>query len=131
MRKTNKNKTISFRVNEQTFESLQHIAKENGMSLSTVFRDYVRMFVERRGQVRVVPEDPLTDSDAGFPPRIEVPTSFLRDHERLELEAGHLREQLAEYKRYISALREREAESEVIFLEDLDAENDAIDSWNI
>ena len=96
MRKTNKNKTISFRVNEQTFESLQHIAKENGMSLSTVFRDYVRMFVERRGQVRVVPEDPLTDSDAGFPPRIEVPTSFLRDHERLELEAGHLREQLAE-----------------------------------
>ena len=101
------------------------------MSLSTVFRDYVRMFVERRGQVRVVPEDPLTDSDAGFPPRIEVPTSFLRDHERLELEAGHLRAQLAESKRYISALRERETESEVIFLEDLDAENDAIDSWNI
>tara|TARA_A100001037_G_scaffold158341_1_gene142755 strand:- start:10737 stop:11132 length:396 start_codon:yes stop_codon:yes gene_type:complete len=131
MRKTNKNKTISFRVNEQTFEALQHIAKENGMSLSTVFRDYVRMFVERKGQVRVVPEDPLTDSDAGFPPRVEVPTSFLRDHERLELEAGHLRQQLAELKRYISALREREAESEIIFLEDIDAENDAIDSWSI
>jgi hypothetical protein len=131
MKETNKNKTISFRVNESTFESLQQISKENGMSLSAVFRDYVRMFVERRGQVRVVAEDPLTDSDAGFPPRVEVPTSFLRDHERLELETEHLRAQLAEYKRYITSIQSREAESEVIFLEDLDAENDLTNSWKL
>jgi len=46
---------------------------------------------------------------------------FIREHERLELEADHLREQLDEYKRYVNHLREQlEGDDEVIHLDDLD-----------
>jgi len=124
----NKNKTISFRVNEDAFETLREIAEERDISLSAVFRDYVDMLVAHDGQVRVVPEHELenmggegsgTDS---FPPKVEVPKSFIREHERLELEADHLREQLDEHKRYVNYLREQleSEDEEVIQLEDLD-----------
>jgi regulator of replication initiation timing len=55
-----------------------------------------------------------------------VPKSFIREHERLELEADHLREQLEEHKRYVNYLREQveDEEEEVIQLEDLDADAD-------
>jgi regulator of replication initiation timing len=53
-----------------------------------------------------------------------VPKSFIREHERLELEAEHLREQLDEHKGYVNYLREQLEEQnddeEVIQLEDLD-----------
>jgi predicted transcriptional regulator len=52
-----------------------------------------------------------------------VPKSFVREHERLELEAEHLREQLEEHKRYVTKLRQQLDEmdqDEVIHLEDLD-----------
>ena len=52
----NKNKTVSFRVNEDAFETLQEIAEERDLSLSAVFRDYVDMLVAHDGQVAVVPE---------------------------------------------------------------------------
>jgi hypothetical protein len=119
----NKNKTVSFRVNEDAFETLREIAEERDLSLSAVFRDYVDMLVAHDGQIRVVPEhefDAKTD-DTEFPPTVEVPKSFVREHERLELEAEHLREQLDEHKRYVNHLRERlEDEEDVIQLEDLD-----------
>jgi len=120
----NKNKTVSFRVNEETFERLRGVAEDRGLSLSAVFRDYVDTFVANDGQVRVVPEGAIGDPDAGFPPMVEVPTSFIRDHERLELESEHLREQLEEHKRYVTALRQEleERDEDVIFLEDLDEE---------
>ena len=129
----NKNKTISFRVNEDAFETLREIAEERDISLSAVFRDYVDTLVAHDGQVRVVPEHELTagsatDADSpaeSFPPKVEVPKSFVREHERLELEAEHLREQLDEYKRYVTALsQELEAreDEEIIQLEDLDGE---------
>ena len=126
----NKNKTVSFRVNEETFEALREIAEEHDLSLSAVFRDYVDTFVAHEGQVRVVPEDAHGDDESGFPPKVEVPTSYLREHERLqleveslELETEHLRETLEEYESYVTALRERmEADDDVIFLEDLDEE---------
>ena len=120
----NKNKTVSFRVSEETFEELRRTAEEHDVSLSAVFRDYVDTFVAHDGQVRVVPEQTVGDPESGFPPTVEVPTSFIRDHERLELEAEHLREQLEEHKRYVSALREQleAAEEDVIYLEDLDEE---------
>ncbi|MFB6353900.1 MAG: CopG family transcriptional regulator [Halobacteriales archaeon] len=119
----NKNKTVSFRVNEETFEELRQVAEQEDLSLSAVFRDYVDTFVAHDGQVRVVPEEPMGDAEDGFPPTVEVPTSFIRDHERLELEAEHLREQLEEYKRYVNALREElEADEDVVYLEDLDEE---------
>jgi regulator of replication initiation timing len=54
---------------------------------------------------------------------VEVPKSFIREHERLELEAEHLREQLDEYKQYVTKLSqqlEEYDEEEVIMLEDLD-----------
>jgi cell shape-determining protein MreC len=122
----NKNKTVSFRVNEETFEELRQVAEEADLSLSAVFREYVDTFVAHDGQVRVVPEQTVGDPDSGFPPTVEVPTSFIRDHERLELEAEHLREQLEEHKRYVNALREQveAAEEDVIYLEDLDEELD-------
>ena len=121
----NKNKTISFRVNEDAFETLREIAEERDLSLSAVFRDYVDMLVAHDGQVQVVPEHELNEAsggDASFPPKVEVPKSFVREHERLELEAEHLREQLDEHKRYVNHLREQLEDDgeDVIQLEDLD-----------
>jgi hypothetical protein len=125
----NKNKTISFRVNEDAFEALRDIAEERDISLSAVFRDYVDTLVAHDGQVRVVPETELADAgddDEPFPPKVKVPKSFVREHERLELEAEHLREQLEEHKRYVNYLREQveDGTDEVIQLEDLDGEPD-------
>jgi hypothetical protein len=127
----NKNKTISFRVNEDAFETLREIAEERDISLSAVFRDYVDMLVAHDGQVQAVPEHELErlrdGSDAEqFPPTVAVPKSFVREHERLELEADHLREQLQEHKEYIDYLQEQlEADDEeIIHLEDLDDEDD-------
>lgn len=126
----NKNKTISFRVNEDAFEALQAIAEERDISLSAVFRDYVDQLVEHDGQVEVVPEDDLEartsgdEEDVSFPPTVEVPKQFVREHERLELEAEHLREQLDEYKGYVNDLQDRleDEEDEVLLLDELDDE---------
>ncbi|ADJ13750.1 ribbon-helix-helix protein, CopG family [Halalkalicoccus jeotgali] len=123
----NKNKTISFRVNEDVFETLREIAEERDISLSAVFRDYVDTLVAHDGQVQVVPEHELAGETADeFPPKVEVPKSFIREHERLELEAEHLRDQLDEHKRYITQLRQQlddEDVSDVVHLEELDREN--------
>ncbi len=125
----NKNKTISFRVNEDTFDALRDIAEERDLSLSAVFRDYVDSLVAHDGQVRVVPENqPESVESEEFPPKVEVPKSFVREHERLELEAEHLRDQLEEHKKYIDHLREQvESDGdveEVIHLEELDGDDD-------
>jgi hypothetical protein len=128
----NKNKTISFRVNQDAFEKLKEIAEQRDLSLSAVFRDYVDTLVAHDGKVRVVPEHEIDDSgpsedSAEFPPKVEVPKSFVREHERLELEAEHLRDQLEEYKQYVTHLRaevEEEDAEEVIRLEDLDGDED-------
>lgn len=121
---SNKNKTVSFRVDEDSFEKLRAIAEERDLSLSAMFRDYVDMLVAHDGKVEVVPEHETTDTaDDEFPPTVEVSTSFVREHERLELEAEHLREQLDEYKEYVTTLRERldeEDDEEIIQLEELD-----------
>src|SRR6056297_3166531 len=104
----NKNKTISFRVNEDTFDALRDIAEERDLSLSAVFRDYVDSLVAHDGRVRVVPEnEPEATDGEEFPPKVEVPKSFVREHERLELEAQHLRDQLEEHKAYIDHLRDQ------------------------
>jgi hypothetical protein len=122
-----KNKTISFRVSEDKFETLREIADERDLSLSAVFRDYVDMLVAHDGQVEVVPEHQLNESASSdtetFPPKVEVPKSFVREHERLELEAEHLREQLEEHKRYVTRLRQQLDEhdqEDVVQLEELD-----------
>ncbi|MFW5950109.1 MAG: CopG family transcriptional regulator [archaeon] len=127
----NKNKTISFRVSEEKFETLREIAEERDLSLSVVFRDYVDMLVDHNGKVEVVPEHELNSGEESdeesFPPKVEVPKAFIREHERLELEADHLREQLEEYRRYVTTLREEvEADNgeDVILLEDLDGETE-------
>ena len=125
----NKNKTISFRVNEDAFETLREIAEERDISLSAVFRDYVDMLVAHDGQVQVVPEHELEqlrngDAAESFPPTVEVSKSFVREHERLELEADHLREQLDEHKQYVSYLREQleASDDDIIQLEELDGD---------
>ncbi len=129
----NKDKTLSFRVSEDAYRELTTIAEDRDISMSKVMRDYVDMLVAHDGRISVVPEHQATqaaDVDEEFPPTVEVSTSFVREHERLELEAEHLREQLDEYKRYVTALREQlEAaeDEEVIRLEDLDNEIDTSD----
>jgi len=126
----NKNKTISFRVNEDAFETLREIAEERDISLSAVFRDYVETLVAHDGQVQVVPEHEINEASSdteSFPPKVEVPKSFVREHERLELEAEHLREQLDEYKRYVTKLSQQledEENDDVIQLEDLDGDTE-------
>ncbi|MFC7176798.1 ribbon-helix-helix protein, CopG family [Halosegnis marinus] len=134
----NKNKTISFRVNEDAFETLREIAEERDISLSAVFRDYVETLVAHDGQVQVVPEHEINGSTASdaesFPPKVEVPKSFVREHERLELEAEHLREQLDEYKRYVTKLSQQLDEDDnedVIQLEDLDNEEEDEPSFRL
>jgi hypothetical protein len=118
-----KSKTISFRVDEDAFETLREIAEERELSLSAVFRDYVDTLVAHDGQVDLVPADREREDDESFPPTVEVPKSFIREHERLELEADHLREQLEEHKRYIDYLREQADEAEdVVKLEELDGD---------
>lgn len=133
----NKNKTISFRVNEDSFETLREIAEERDISLSAVFRDYVDLLVSHDGRVKVVPEAELgegAETDE-FPPKVEVPKSFIREHERLELEADHLREQLQEYKQFASHLQEKLEEEdsveEVIQLEELDDEVDSDETYRL
>jgi hypothetical protein len=135
----NKNKTISFRVNEDAFETLREIAEERDLSLSAVFRNYVEMLVAHDGQVQVVPEHEVDDSEetsdpTDFPPKVEVPKGFVRNHERLELEADHLREQLDEYKRYVTHLRQQVDEQDtedVIQLEDLDSDTTADEPYRL
>jgi hypothetical protein len=122
-----KSKTISFRVNEDAFETLREIAEQRDISLSAVFRDYVDTLVAHDGRVEVVPEgNDIDDESAGFPPKVEVPKSFIREHERLELESDHLREQLEEHKQYITYLQDQldEEDDDVIQLEELDGELD-------
>jgi predicted RNase H-like nuclease (RuvC/YqgF family) len=134
----NKNKTISFRVSQEKFETLRDIAEERDISLSAVFRDYVDMLVAHDGQVEVVPEHEVGESEnttESFPPKVEVPKSFVREHERLELEADHLREQLEEHKRYVTQLRqkldENDEEEDVVQLEDLDGDDEDETSYRI
>lgn len=133
---SNKNKTVSFRVSEEAFEQLRTIAEKRDLSLSAMFRDYVDMLVAHDGKVEVVPEHEVPDAagDDEFPPTVEVPTSYIREHERLELEAEHLREQLDEYKEYVSTLRDRldeDEQSDVIQLEDLDREIDTEEPYRL
>jgi len=134
----NKNKTISFRVSQEKFETLRDIAEERDISLSAVFRDYVDMLVAHDGQVEVVPEHEVSDSSTSstesFPPKVEVPKSFIREHERLELEAEHLREQLEEHKRYVTKLRQEldaADQEDVVQLEDLDGDQEEEPSYRI
>jgi len=129
----NKNKTISFRVSQEKFETLRDIAEERDISLSAVFRDYVDMLVAHDGQIEVVPEHEVSESNdtatsnESFPPKVEVSKRFVREHERLELEAEHLREQLEEHKRYVTKLRQELDEhdqEDVVQLEELDGEQE-------
>ena len=129
----NKNKTISFRVSQEKFETLRDIAEERDISLSAVFRDYVDLLVAHDGQVEVVPEHEInrssetsTGPSESFPPKVEVPKSFVREHERLELEAEHLREQLEEHKRYVTKLRQEldaHDQEDVVDLDELDGDD--------
>ncbi|MEF8800892.1 MAG: ribbon-helix-helix protein, CopG family [Halolamina sp.] len=119
-----KSKTVSFRVDEDAFEALRQIAEERELSLSALFRDYVDTLVAHDGQVDLVPADGTGDDEAEFPPTVEVPKSYIREHERLELEADHLREQLEEHKRYLDYLQDQldDNEEEVVHLEELDGD---------
>lgn len=129
----NKDTTLTFRVTEDTAEALRTIADERDLPLSAVFRDYANMLVTHDGRVSVMPEHAVDQSsvdDTEFPPTVEVPTSFVREHERLELENDHLRTQLEEYKAYVTELLEELEEREdsdderVIDLDELDRELD-------
>jgi hypothetical protein len=124
-----KDKTVSFRIREEKFEALREIADDRDISLSEVFRDYVDMLIGHDGQVEAVPKHQVGESPEAaadeFPTKVEVPTSYVREHERMELEVEHLREQLAEYEEYTSHLREQVEQQEqdaeeIVRLEEID-----------
>lgn len=120
----NKDKIVSFRVSEDTFETLSDIGERRDASLSEIFREYVDMLVKHGGDVELVHSGRVPDDDE-FPPKVEVPKQVLREQERLELENEHLREQLEEHKEYISTLKDRlESEEDVehVMLGNVDAE---------
>jgi hypothetical protein len=124
-----KDKTVSFRVRSDKFTQLKEISEGRDLSLSSLFREYVDMLLAHDGRVEIVPEHVIETNTVGddFPVKIEVPKSFVREHERLELENEHLREQLSEYKAYVSTIQleleeaERDTQ-EVVRLEELDHE---------
>lgn len=123
----NKNKTVSFRVNENRFGELRDLAESRDISLSNIFRNYVQDFVNHNGKVTVIAKHETFDenTDRSFPPTVDVPRSFIREHERLEMETDHLREQLDEYKRHLTELQseiDAHEQDEVVALEDLDYE---------
>jgi len=131
MEMSNKNKTVSFRINEKKFNKLREVADKNDISLSKVFRDYVDKIISHDGQVKATASHNLRDQTTGvsdeFPLTVQVPKSFVREQERVELECEHLREQLEEYKQYASQLQrqveEQQAiEDNLIHLEDVDFE---------
>lgn len=123
-----KDKTISFRVNEESFEMLRNLAEDQSVSLSQIFRDYVHIFNQHEGRVDAVPTYEVRDASGGgeeFPLKTEVTTKLVREHERLELETEHLREQLNEYKAHADHLEAQleayEAQqADTVYLEDLD-----------
>lgn len=126
-----KDKTISFRLGEGRFEELQDVSESLDPSLSQIFRDFVTAFNDHDGRVEAVPKHqaPSETSDEEFPIRVEVSKSLVREHERLELEAEHLREELHEYRSYASDLEEQvenaeREDTELIVLEDLDTVSD-------
>jgi hypothetical protein len=121
----NKDKIVSFRVSEDTFETLSRIGDERDASLSEIFREYVDMLVKHDGAVELVPEGRSPGEDDEFPPKVKVPKQVLREQERLELENEHLREQIEEHKEYINQLKDRiESEDDVehVMLGNVDAE---------
>jgi regulator of replication initiation timing len=126
-----KDKTISFRVREERFEALKAVSDEMDPSLSQIFRDFVHVFNDHKGRVAVVPKHDVpheTESD-DLRLHVEVPKSRIREHEQLELETEHLREELNEYKQYASHLQDEvdaieSAREDMIVLEDLDIVSD-------
>ncbi|MDY6774896.1 MAG: CopG family transcriptional regulator [Halobacteria archaeon] len=105
---SNKDKTVSFRVSEETFETLSEISERRDTTLSDIFRQYVDSLVSHDGDVSVVPDDSVIEEvDDDFPPKVKVSKEVLRENERLELENRHLRERLEEYEEYVEKLRER------------------------
>lgn len=121
-----KDRTVSFRLQEDTYESLRDVADDVDASLSETFREFVAAFNDHDGHVEAVPahEAPESAGD-GFPAAVEVPTQRVREHERLELEVEHLREQLSEHRQHATDLRDRVDElaaerADRVLLEDLD-----------
>lgn len=126
-----KDKTVSFRISEDRFEALKDVSADLDPSLSQIFRDFVTVFNDHEGKVKAVPRHEVPDetSDGGFPATVEVSKSMVREHERLELEAEHLREELQEYKAHSTdleaQLEDAEAEqADLIILDDLDTVTD-------
>ncbi|MDY6764355.1 MAG: CopG family transcriptional regulator [Halobacteria archaeon] len=122
--KRNKDKIVSFRVSEETFDTLSEIAESQDTTLSNIFREYVDMLVQHDGNVSIVPENRIGEDGEEFPPKVEVPKQVLREQERLELENKHLREQLDEHKEYINYLKDKLENDDVehVMLENVDSE---------
>ncbi len=95
-----KDRTVSFRVSEETFTELSEIAERRETTLSDLFREYVDALVKHEGDISLT-----NDDNRQYPPKVEVPTEMVREHERLELENKHLKEKLEECEGYIDRLK--------------------------
>ncbi|MDY7080868.1 MAG: CopG family transcriptional regulator, partial [Halobacteria archaeon] len=72
----------------------------------------------------LVPDGRVDDDGDEFPPKTKVPKQMIREHERLELENKHLREQLDEHKEYINKLKDQIENDDVehVMLGNVDSE---------
>lgn len=95
-----KDRTVSFRVSEETFTELSEIAERRETTLSDLFREYVDALVKHGGDISLK----NNDDNGQYPPKVEVPTEIVREYERLELENKHLKEKLEECEGYIDRL---------------------------
>lgn len=100
-----KDRTVSFRVSEETFRELSKIADERETTLSDLFREYVDALVKYGGDISL-----KNEKKEEYPPKVEVPTEMVREHERLELENKHLNERLEECEKYIEKLESEKGE---------------------
>lgn len=123
-----KDKTVSFRVQEDRFEELRDVSESMEPSLSQIFRDFVTVFNDHDGAVEAVPahEFGVEEGDDEFPASVTVTKERVRRHERLELETEHLREQLDEYRAHATGLKAQveaaeASRADVVVLEELDA----------
>lgn len=129
---TRKEKKISFRINEEKFSQLEDLANEKNFSLSDLFREYANKFKKYDGNLSVVTDSDLVsevDDYEGreYPPKVRVPTTMIREHERLELETEHLRESLDEVKAHKHYLESQISDNEIVSLESIDEANGNID----
>jgi hypothetical protein len=131
---TSGNKTVSFRIDEETVDELRSNDDDPSCrcrrcSATPWTRSSRRTARSKSSRARAPGRRPTTPrpKTPEIRPRSRVPRASWATTNRVELECDHLREQLSEYKQYVTRLEAqldegRQAEAELIRLGAVDAE---------